>query len=385
MKHRDNKRERKREQKMHERTIESKGTSVIKTINKETGAGADQKNGIEEEEAEDETSANTGKTYKRIRTTEFSNFETTSMSNHEETDGDNASSQDFGVNLTGATMSNTTSCSANEFIPVGERLAALYNGTIMSRETQNGRGGSKGLRFKCANMHEFTISFSKLNRVPQGNLEPETCKDIWCVKCHNFFYRCIKKASDNGAEVTSKLFDKGYVNFNCRMNHDFKISIHRNPDKIWCQHCKKDVRNESKKQIEVENEKKRQKEYEHQKMLFEESRKHMQSEKIQQNSDTKFSIQDILVQVELKAKYDTQMFLNTSKVDMPEALIFQVYKTIYMPSEILQASFQSLGESLNSCFRKMAILVHPDKNSHPLANQAFQKLSQAYVVCQETR
>jgi hypothetical protein len=274
--------------------------------------------------------------------------------------------QDSDVNLKGATMFITSS--ADEFIPVGKRLAALYNGTIMSRETQNGRGGSKGLRFKCANLHEFTISFSKLNKVPKGNLELETCKDIWCVKCHNFFYRCHKKASDNGAMITSNLFDKGYVNFNCRMNHDFKISIHRNPDKVWCQHCKKDVKNQVKREIEIENDKKRQKEYEHQQKLFEESKQHMQSEQCQQNSDTKFNIQNILAQVDLKAKYETQIFLSTNKTEISEMLVFQVYKTIYMPSEILQASFQSLGESLNSCFRKMAILVHPDKNSHPLAN-----------------
>jgi curved DNA-binding protein CbpA len=29
-------------------------------------------------------------------------------------------------------------------------------------------------------------------------------------------------------------------------------------------------------------------------------------------------------------------------------------------------------------FRRLAKLLHPDKNQHPLAKEAFQKLSEAY-------
>lgn len=75
--------------------------------------------------------------------------------------------------------------------------------------------------------------------------------------------------------------------------------------------------------------------------------------------------------------------MNNLTTNVDETSVFQVYKIIYMPSEILQASFKSAGDSLNSCFRKMAILIHPDKNSHPLSNKAFQKLSQAYNLCQQ--
>ena len=31
-------------------------------------------------------------------------------------------------------------------------------------------------------------------------------------------------------------------------------------------------------------------------------------------------------------------------------------------------------------FRKLALLVHPDKNRHPLANKAFQLLKSAFVA-----
>jgi hypothetical protein len=365
--------DRKREQKAQAKETEN---SACTFTTKKEKTGGDQDSTSEEEEEESETSANTAKQFKKFKTTEgddFTGLETTSASTPD------AQSQGFGENHLGATMSTTTSCSTNEFLPVGERLAALYNGILMSRETQNGRGGSKGLRFRCANSHEFTISFSKMEKVPHGSLELETCKDIWCVKCHNFYYRCMKKAESNGAVVTSHIFEKGHVSLNCRMGHNFKISIHRNPDKVWCPDCKKDVKNETKRQREIEIEKQKQKQFEHQQKLFEESKKHLEDN--QQKQQRKSTLSEILAQVELKAQYETQQFMasNSSTCDAGNA--YQVFKIIYMPREILQASFQSVGDGLNSCFRKMAILVHPDKNSHPLANRAFQKLSQVYSLC----
>ncbi|CAI2367883.1 unnamed protein product [Moneuplotes crassus] len=261
---------------------------------------------------------------------------------------------------------------------MGERLAALYKGTLMSRETQNGRGGSKGLRFKCSNNHEFTVSYGKLKQVPTSNLTLETCKDIWCVKCHNFYYRCKTKAEQNSAVVTSTIFEAGHVKLNCRMGHDFKISIHRNPDKVWCSRCKKDTKTEMLKQKELDLERKRAEINQQQRKLFEESKNKIQNSPAFQTQQS-LTLQEILKQVELKAKYETQKFLAQSGTTQSESSIFNIYKTIYMPSEILQASLQSLGEHLNSCFRKMAVILHPDKNSHPLSKRAFQKLSQVYA------
>ncbi|CAI2370685.1 unnamed protein product [Moneuplotes crassus] len=342
----------------------------------------------EEEEEETEkaaTGANTGKTaantiFGRFKVTEeieIGKFETTSMSQHAESDN-------FSLGSDGLNPDTTLSSNIGEFIPVGERLASLYKGTLISRETQNGRGGSKGLRFKCSNNHEFTISYGRLGKVPTTHLTLEACKDIWCVKCHNFYYRCKTKANQNGAVVTSSIFEAGHVRLNCRMGHDFKISIHRNPDKVWCSHCKKMQKEELLRQKEIELERKKQLFNEQQRRLFKESKNNFQEQQSHMNQN-QATIQDILRQVELKAKAETQKFMTENKTELNESKVFNVYKTIYIPSEILQASLQSLGGHLNSCFRKMAVLLHPDKNSHPLSNRAFQKLSQAYIFCQEKR
>ena len=35
-------------------------------------------------------------------------------------------------------------------------------------------------------------------------------------------------------------------------------------------------------------------------------------------------------------------------------------------------------QTLNQYFRRLARLLHPDKNQHPLSKEAFQKLSEAF-------
>ena len=39
-----------------------------------------------------------------------------------------------------------------------------------------------------------------------------------------------------------------------------------------------------------------------------------------------------------------------------------------------------MREQAQQYFRKLALQLHPDKNQHPLAKEAFQKLSEAVQV-----
>uniref|UniRef100_A0A7S3N5G2 J domain-containing protein n=1 Tax=Euplotes harpa TaxID=151035 RepID=A0A7S3N5G2_9SPIT len=171
------------------------------------------------------------------------------------------------------------------------------------------------------------------------------------------------------------------------MNHDFKISVHRNPDKVWCSYCKKDLKSEEKKQKEEELDSKIRQQMENQQKLFQESKSYVQSETYDHSERTnnQITLQEILKEVNEKAQLETKNYMQLHSLAQDESSVFQVYKIIYMPSEILQVSFKSLGDGLNSCFRKMAVVIHPDKNSHPLSNKAFQKLSQAYFQCQQSR
>jgi len=67
--------------------------------------------------------------------------------------------------------------------------------------------------------------------------------------------------------------------------------------------------------------------------------------------------------------------------DMSYQQILQVYKILIMPEEILQNYMFSLGgDTLKSEFRRIAKIIHPDKNKHPQAGTAFQKVYKVYEV-----
>jgi len=238
----------------------------------------------EEEEEEEGTAAKTAniKIFKITETEDNTGFSTTSSEISKNTN--ETSNQNF-VRTCESNPSIAEFSNAYEFIATGESLVALFGGKLMSTETQNGRGGSKGLRFSCNNNHEFTITFAKLKKAQNSGVTVENCKNIWCVKCHNFYFRCVKRAQDNGAAVKSSIFNQRNVIVVCRNNHEFKLSIHRSPEKTWCHFCKKERKKEEIKQLKIEREIREQNESEIQKKLFEESRKHIHTEKISQSDE----------------------------------------------------------------------------------------------------
>lgn len=82
------------------------------------------------------------------------------------------------------------------------------------------------------------------------------------------------------------------------------------------------------------------------------------------------------------------------------AEIYNVYKIFYMPFEILVKFFLMTyieacqkqqqsehikidGSNLSSHYKKLALVIHPDKNKHQYAKEAFQKLAQAYELCKD--
>ena len=118
----------------------------------------------------------------------------------------------------------------------------------------------------CANKHSFTRKFDVLYGCP-SKLELD---DLWCVKCHNFYYKCLEKAQQNNAEVLSKIYDKGHLRLRCRFGHDFTISPQRNPntENVWCSKCKLNHRNSLKQSIKDDIKRKEEEMLEAQKKLF---------------------------------------------------------------------------------------------------------------------
>ena len=66
--------------------------------------------------------------------------------------------------------------------------------------------------------------------------------------------------------------------------------------------------------------------------------------------------------------------------------MFLIYKFNETSDEVLLQSLKLMGDSENTrgYFKKIALLLHPDKNAHPLANAIFQKLSNATQLAKKS-
>lgn len=104
-------------------------------------------------------------------------------------------------------------CNTDDYIKAAHQMETLFQAQLLTVDVAKGRGGCEGLRFKCSNNHEFTTSFEKLNKFIELGTNPTKAeaKNIWCIKCHNFYFRCVQKAQENNAEVISEIFKKGHV------------------------------------------------------------------------------------------------------------------------------------------------------------------------------
>jgi len=82
----------------------------------------------------------------------------------------------------------------------------------------------------------------------------------------------------------------------------------------------------------------------------------------------------------LAKKYTTEFMSSKDFADQCQyPQILQVYKILVMPEEILKSyMFNLKAEALKSEFRRLARLIHPDKNKHPKAGSAFQKIHKLY-------
>lgn len=61
--------------------------------------------------------------------------------------------------------------------------------------------------------------------------------------------------------------------------------------------------------------------------------------------------------------------------------LVETYRLLIIPDKTLLGYFECLGaEEVRREFRRLAVLVHPDKNKHPSAKAAFQKLYNNFLA-----
>ena len=88
---------------------------------------------------------------------------------------------------------------------------------------------------------------------------------------------------------------------------------------------------------------------------------------------------------QLAAKLANDFLTQGSSAEKDHDKVFLVYKFLNTPAEVLQEGLFQMyqRQEANSYFKKLAKQLHPDKNSHPLAKDAFQKLSTTLSLVRE--
>jgi hypothetical protein len=83
-----------------------------------------------------------------------------------------------------------------------------------------------------------------------------------------------------------------------------------------------------------------------------------------------------------------KQYLKQAKLLDPETLLtfdqcFLAYKFAQTSADVILAGMQNLAQSqsinaLTAFYRKLALQLHPDKNCHPIAKEAFQAVTEAF-------
>ena len=209
-----------------------------------------------------------------------------------------------------------------------------------------------------------------------------------------------------------------HLTLQCKNKHIFKINYNKKLANLSCLECKISERNTLKEKMRIEEEQRAESCRIHQERLFARAKQEMKKD-FESNPNNNWNRncnngnktfkpsyyssaafpdhheQDRLLesQIQLEQAINSQaieytnMFLSKcSEPSLSPEKVYCVYKMSLTDQTIIAAYIESLGslEKANSYFRKIALLLHPDKNCHPLAEQVFKKINQAFDCAKAT-
>lgn len=247
----------------------------------------------------------------------------------------------------------------------------------------------------------------------------------WCCKCQKFYETCQEAAAANGLRVVEGLHSSNIVIRCERRAHKFTITYSKKLNSLSCADCRREEREEWKEQLRQEELIRTQQQTLHQQELFEKARMEMgyaqyyypgsaypqgyyhqanwqhQSSSWSSSSSSQSHFvggdahyyQRIEEQANQQAQKLTLEYLRQAKLqrqspkssdkpsdDQPEQpqmeenseKVFIVFKFIHTPIEaIIAGMMQMQRDQAMQYFRKLALLLHPDKNQHLQAKEAF--------------
>jgi len=261
------------------------------------------------------------------------------------------------------------------YLKEANERACRFEGRCMSSRCPNDK---TPMKFYCKYNHNWEMSLDEL-------------RDRWCPKCEQTLKSFEEFARSNGGRLINKSY-ADLIFYECARRHSWSC-YHKNAKRRWCSQCLKDEKEDMKKRFDQERVQKQMEDEELQKRLFEEAkRKAMQDmnsssykQPFQVSASASISLLEYYkkmdYEIETLAKKYTSEFMSTKDFcgQCEYQQILQVYKILIMPEEILKNYMLNLSnEALKGEFRRLAKLIHPDKNKHPKAGAAFQKIHRTY-------
>lgn len=225
-----------------------------------------------------------------------------------------------------------------------QELAHSFKGQCLS---QLCCGQNQPLLYQCVLGHTW-----KSNRVMR-------CKE-WCRKCGNKLRKAQMWAAEHGGQLLSSIVEQTVL-FRCAEGHQWAEDIDRYMNRKWCKECRSHAKVQAKAQALLNEAKQQQEREQLQQKLF------MQARQSQSNASPAEKSLIHVQSVGAAGSYE-------------EAL--SVYSLISMSQEDLIATCfrQCEGRAeVTRRFRMLARAVHPDKNRHPQAQEAFVALMRGYT------
>ena len=167
----------------------------------------------------------------------------------------------------------------------------------------------------------------------------------------------------------------------------------------WCSHCNKLKKEEDRKKRKDEDNKQKEKDAQEQEKIFEEARRKLVEEEQQRCSDYAYLFhtwpsycyvysqsnsclndESINRLASEKAKNELSQTNGENAISYDD--LFFLHKVLMTSKEMLVAKLWTIPkDELSSFYMKNAIRLHPDKNNHPQAMEAFQKFTECYKAC----
>jgi len=195
-----------------------------------------------------------------------------------------------------------------------------------------------------------------------------------CYLCRSVLSNIQRYANEKGGRLVSTVLTFE-VTMSCENNHEWNI-CYKKATKSWCKDCKQKRKQLLKEMLEEENSKINEERKQKQARLLEEARKRIQNNDESKKQENKAELDNFSIVLEeitrIASKYAREYCQKDESAEFEQILL--LYQTLILPEKCLITYFNSLTkEELRREFRRYTILLHPDKNSHPKAKQAFQK------------